>query len=427
FFCRFTSKMTALTSNLATMMHLLKGNIGTGILSIPNAFTNAGLLVGTLMLIVIGIIAIHCMHQLLNCQKMLCKKFQVDFLDYDQVAEKAFLSGPSWLQRRSIFARRCVTTFLLITQLGFCCVYSLFVAVNLKEFIKRVANYDFDVHVIMLIELPFMICFNFVKQLNHLAIASTIANCFQVLGITIIFANLWTDIPSTSNIPLSVDFSRFPLFFGTVIYSFEGIGIILFLKKEMKEPAAFGGINGVLNTGMTIVSCLYISMGFYGFLKFGMTDKPTVTLDLPDTTMNRMVQLMFALSIFLSYALQLYVPVNIIWPYLCEKMNLNKQSYKTNIYNYCFRAILVCITFLIAGAIPELDLFISLVGALSSSCLALIFPPVIEIFTYWPEKLGKIDWTLLLLKNSLIILFGLLGFLTGTYASIVQIVNKLFK
>lgn len=43
----------------------------------------------------------------------------------------------------------------------------------------------------------------------------------------------------------------------------------------------------------------------------------------------------------------------------------------------------------LAALVPRLDLFISLVGALSSSCLALIFPPLIDICVRWEEDTGK--------------------------------------
>lgn len=54
------------TSNIDTMIHLLKGNIGTGILAMPDAFKNAGLFVGLFATMVLGVICTHCMHMLVN-------------------------------------------------------------------------------------------------------------------------------------------------------------------------------------------------------------------------------------------------------------------------------------------------------------------------------------------------------------------------
>lgn len=71
--------------------------------------------------------------------------------------------------------------------------------------------------------------------------------------------------------------------------------------------------------------------------------------------------------------------------------------------------------------IPNLGAIISLVGAFSSSALALIFPPIIEIITFWPNKLGHYNWVLW--KDILIVLLGFAGFFFGTYASIANIIN----
>jgi proton-coupled amino acid transporter len=228
--------------------------------------------------------------------------------------------------------------------------------------------------------------------------------------------------------------SKLPLFFGTTIYAFEGIGVVIPINKEMREPEAG------LNTAMMLVLALYTGMGFFGYLKYGDQVLGSVTLNLSPTTMNMLVQLMFAVAIFLSYALQLYVPLNIIWPYLREKLKLGKDQLKIKIFEYAFRSIVVTATceyrfdsfpslvlikvilsVLLAGAIPKLELFIALVGALSSSSLALIFPPLIDLVSQWDENYSFNKWWFILSKDIGILLLGVIGFVTGTYASLQQI------
>jgi amino acid permease len=61
------------------MIHLLKGNIGTGILAMPDAFKNAGLVIGTVGTLFMGIICTHCMHMLVRSATGFTNKSRILF------------------------------------------------------------------------------------------------------------------------------------------------------------------------------------------------------------------------------------------------------------------------------------------------------------------------------------------------------------
>lgn len=80
------------------MIHLLKGNIGTGILAMPDAFRNAGLIIGLFGTLLLGAICTHCMHMLVKCAHEQCRKRRVSAMGFSEVVESAFENGPSSLQ-----------------------------------------------------------------------------------------------------------------------------------------------------------------------------------------------------------------------------------------------------------------------------------------------------------------------------------------
>ncbi len=84
-----------------------------------------------------------------------------------------------------------------------------------------------------------------------------------------------------------------------------------------------------------------------------------------------------------------------------------------------------CVAGALAELVPHLALFISLVGAFASTALSLVFPPIIELLCSYAAETGldaKI-WS----RNLCLLVFALTGFLTGTYASLVQIAAEFGK
>lgn len=406
------------TSNLDTLVHLLKGNIGTGILAMPDAFKNAGLYIGLVGTLLMGAICTHCMHMLVKCSHELCMRLQVPALSFPEVAEASFETGPLALRRYSKVATKTITTFLCVTQIGFCCVYFLFVALNVQEVVSHYFVY-LDVRIYLMILLIPMILVNMVKNLKFITPMSLFASILTVTGLGITFYYMLDHLPHVDTVTHVGSWSTLPLYFGTAIYAFEGIGVVLPLENNMAHPEDFGGTTGVLNTGMVTVASAYTAVGFFGYLKYGDKVDGSVTLNLPpDEILSQIVRLAMAVAIFFSYTLQFYVPVNIIEPTVRDHFETERGK---ELASNGLRIMMVTFTFVLAACIPNLGPIISLVGAVSSSMVALIAPPIIEMITFWSVGYGRYNW--MLWKDVAILIFGLLGFVFGTYTSVAQILN----
>lgn len=405
------------TTNFETLVHLLKGSLGTGILAMPQAFYNAGYVSGFINTILIGILCTYCLHVLVQAQYILCKRHRVPILTYPVSMKMALEEGPACLRRFSSWAIVIVDGFMIVYQLGICCVYIVFVATNVKQLVDIYLNLDVKIHCMILL-VP-LIGINMIRNLKILAPFSTLANLITFVGLGMILYYILDDLPPLSEREMVADLGRFPLFFGTTLFALEAVGVIIALENNMATPKSFGGAFGVLNVGMTVIVALYAGMGFLGYLKYGGEALGSVTLNLPETDiLSRTIRVLFAVAIFISYGLQCYVPVDIIWNvYLVKKY---KDSNNKFVYEMLVRIVVVIVTFLLAVAIPRLGLFISLFGALCLSALGIAFPAIMEICVLWPDKLGPGKLTLW--KDIILILFGVIGLVAGTYTSVRDII-----
>ena len=53
------------------------------------------------------------------------------------------------------------------------------------------------------------------------------------------------------------------------------------LENNMLTPRYFIGPFGVLNIGMGVVTLMYATVGFFGYLKYGNDTHASITLNLP--------------------------------------------------------------------------------------------------------------------------------------------------
>lgn len=90
--------------SLETLLHLLKGSLGTGILAMPKAFLHAGYVLGTVGTLIIGLLCLYCIHLLINAEHELCKRKKKPSMTYPETAKESFAAGPPFLQKLSPYA-----------------------------------------------------------------------------------------------------------------------------------------------------------------------------------------------------------------------------------------------------------------------------------------------------------------------------------
>ncbi|XP_061044336.1 proton-coupled amino acid transporter 2 isoform X2 [Eubalaena glacialis] len=350
------------------------------------------------------------------------------FMDYGDTVMHGLEGSPStWLRNHAHWGRRMVSFFLIVTQMGFCCVYIVFLADNLKQVVEAVNSTTNNCHyngtviltptvdsrLYMLAFLPLLVLIVLIRNLRVLTIFSLLANITMLVSLIIITQSIIQGIPDPSHLPLVANWKTYSLFFGTAVFSFESIGVVLPLENKMKDARRFPVI---LSLGMSIVTALYVSIGTLGYLRFGNDIKASITLNLPNCWLYQSVKILYIIGILCTYALQFYVPAEIIIPFATSQVS-KRWALPLDLF---IRFAMVSLTCILAILIPRLDLVLSLVGSLSSSALALIIPPLLEITTYYSEGMSPIT----IIKDALISILGFVGFVMGTYQALDELIQS---
>lgn len=177
----------------------------------------------------------------------------------------------------------------MIGQLGFCCVYIVFVPTNIKQVIDFYYKDNvFTIEILMCMVLLPLMLFCLVKDLKILAPFSTVANFLMIFSMGFILYEIFFvgSLKPISELELIASYKTWPIYFSSAIYAFEGISLVLPVFHEMHQKSEFATWNGVLNTAMTLVAIMYFSIGFFGYMKYGTDAAASITLNLPSDSVR---------------------------------------------------------------------------------------------------------------------------------------------
>lgn len=413
-------------TSLETLFHILKDSLGTGILAMPEAFKYAGVLNGLVSTVIIGIFNTYCIHILVNSQYTICKKIKRPFLSYSESMEIGISMGPLCLRGLTKYAANITDTVVILFQIGVCSVYILFVEENLRD----VTNYYLSIntaslHYKIMCFIPFFLiaC---IKNLKVFAPFSLLGNIINLFTYSVIAYFVSNNLYPFKDLKMLGSYYEYPFFFGTAMFGLQGITVTVLAEINMARPMDFGRPFGVLNVAMLTMTVLYMFVGIMGYWRYADNIKSSITLNFPISNLvGQLVRILYSFAIFISYGLNVLVPVTFFWEAYMEKRYGNCTNIKKLVLDYFIRLICVTITFVLAMTVPFLGLCISLVGNVFLTCLMFIFPALLEVCAHWPDELGTRRWRLW--KNILIIFISIIAFAAGTYSTMYEIVKRYFQ
>ncbi|KAI0019586.1 transmembrane amino acid transporter protein-domain-containing protein [Xylariomycetidae sp. FL0641] len=352
---------------------LLKSFVGTGVLFLPRAYFNGGMVFSNVVLLFIAALSYYCFVLLVTTRL----KVDGSFGDIGGI-----LYG-EWMRKLILFS-------IVVSQIGFVAAYIVFTSENLQAFILAVSNCNTYIKItfLILMQMVIFLPFSLFRDIGKLGFTALIADAFIVIGLAYLF---YYDILtiSTKGYADIILFNQkdWTLFIGTAIFTFEGIGLIIPIQESMKTPSKFPKVMFYV---MIIITVLFTTMGAVSYAAYGSKTETVVLLNLPqDNKFVNGVQFLYSLAILLSTPLQIFPAIRITENALFTRSGKYNPYIKWQKNGFRFLVVFVC-AFIAWGGADDLDKFVALVGNFACIPLVYIYPPLLHYKGVAKSKTRKI-------------------------------------
>ncbi|PSR75067.1 transmembrane amino acid transporter [Coniella lustricola] len=382
-----------------TFFTLLKAFIGTGIMFLPKAFNNGGILFSSLCLISIAAVSMWAFHLLLKCRTA----YGGSYGDIGQA-----IAGDKM--------RVIILASITLSQLGFVCTGLVFVADNWGSFLTAVTNdaNPLGTKSLIAVQAALLIPLSFIRDISKLGFAATLADIFILIGLIYIW-DYDISALATHGIAPSVRLfnpAAYTLTIGASIFTFEGIGLIIPIHASMRNPHHFEPLLGGV---MLLITAIFTSVGALCYATFGSATQIEVINNFPQASrLVNAVQFMYALAVLIGNPVQLFPAMRILEARIFGHRS-GKKDLLTKWKKNAFRTALVFVCCAISiGGSTNLDRFVALIGSVACVPLVYVYPPFLHYKAVAVTKREK-------MLDAVMIVVGVVGMV---YTSAITIVDS---
>lgn len=350
--------VTGNSSAFGASLLLIKSFVGTGVLFLPKAYLNGGMLFSNVVLLSVAALAYLCFILLVQTHEKIGGSF-----------------GDIGGQVYGSYMRIVILASVAVSQMGFVSAYIVFTAENLQAFVAAVSKCRtwIDIKFLILLELVVFLPLSLIRDISKLGFTALIADAFILLGLLYLgYYDVATLVTNHGPSDI-VNFNPrdWTLFIGTAIFTFEGVGLVIPIKEAMKKPSDFPFVLAIV---MIIITVVFTAIGVLSYAAFGSSTKTVVLLNLPqDDKFVNGVQLLYSIAILLSTPLQLFPAIRIAENGLFTRSGKHHPyiKWKKNVFRFFLVAVCAAIAW---GGAADLDKFVALIGSFACVPLVIIYP-----------------------------------------------------
>ena len=400
---------------LANSVNIL---LGVGTLSVPYALKESGWM-GLLVLLLLGATTNYTGKTLIRCQRRGSLPMRTNFNTYSDVNEDGAVQVVKKARRALTtyedigeaafgeFGRSLISWVLYAELIGTCGLFFILEGDHLKLLFESTMQ---SKETLMLLAAGVMIPTTWLVDLSKLSLIGALGFVASV-GLTgVVGFDLVKALtnPSGYEFPHTalVHYSTYPLSFGLLAFVFAGHAVFPAIYTSMQKPEEYESMLDK-TYGVVMTNCLLL--GCAGYFLFGDKVSSEVTLDLPAGIISTIALGLITINPFAKFALTMDPVARGVE----EKFDLDTSKEENLLPARAARTGLGLFALFLAVELPYFGVAMSLVGAVLTLSVSLIFPTACYLKMFGDELDVKEKWL-----NYAIVGLGFLCVGSGTYSAV---------